>query len=189
MQARLTDFHREREFLRGAIDQLSERATVLEKQRREEEEGARADTEDLKRMIDLLAHGNVANPRVLEARRALLLSQTRALQVTDGLLQIKKQSTEMERKLQHYEDDRKEELLKERQDAEAEAGALKIKRDAAQEKLNLLSLARSRLSVDDASKMEIQVVRKEKNASTKLSVDGDFPLEPGDVIEVAVKAR
>jgi polysaccharide export outer membrane protein len=189
MQARLVDYRRQRDFLRGSITQLGERTTILERQQREEEEGARADTEDLRRMIDLLAKGNVANPRVLEARRALLLSQTRALQVTDGLLQIKKQSTDLVRQLQHFEDDRKTELLKEQQEAAATASILKIKRDAALDKLNLLSLARSRLSVDDASKIEIQLVRKENDASTRLTVDGDYPLDPGDVVEIAVKAH
>jgi polysaccharide export outer membrane protein len=189
LQARLIDYHRERDFLRSSITQLGERTAVMERQQREEEEGARADTEDLKRMIDLLAKGNVASPRVLEARRALLLSQTRALQVTDGLLLIKKQSNDLARQLQHFEDDRKTELLKEQQEAAATASILKIKRDAALDKLNLLSLARSRLSVDDASQIEIQVIRKENEASTRLAVDGDFALDPGDVVEIAVKAH
>ncbi len=112
LQARLTDYRREQDFLRTSVSQLGERSAVLEKQQREEDEGARADTEELKHMIDLLNKGNVANPRVLDARRALLLSQTRALQVTDGALQVKKQSSEVARQLQHLEDDRKTELLK-----------------------------------------------------------------------------
>jgi polysaccharide export outer membrane protein len=189
LQARLTDYRRERDFLRTSITQLGERTAVMERQQREEQEGARADTEDLKRMIDLLAKGNVASPRVLEARRALLLSQTRALQVTDGLLQIKKQSTDLARQLQHFEDDRRTELLKEQQEAAATVSILKIKRDAALDKLNLLSLARSRLSVDDASQIEIQLVRRESDASTRINVNGDFPLQPGDVVEIAVKAH
>jgi hypothetical protein len=43
---------------------------------------------------------------VLDARRALLLSQTRALQGTDEALQIKKQSSDAARQLQHFEHNR-----------------------------------------------------------------------------------
>jgi polysaccharide biosynthesis/export protein len=189
LQARLTDYRREQDFLRTSIGQLGERSAVLEKQQREEDEGARADTEELKHMIDLLNKGNVANPRVLDARRALLLSQTRALQVTDGALQVKKQSSDAARQLQHYEDDRKTELLKELQAADSDVTILKIKRDAARDKLDHLSRVRSRLSLDDASQMEIRVVRGEDGGSTSMIVKGDYQLTPGDVIEIAIKSR
>lgn len=189
LQARLTDYRREREFLQTSISQLGDRAAVLERQQKEEEEGARADTEELRRTIDMLNKGNVTNPRVLDARRALLLSQTRALQVTDGVLLLKKQSTEAERQLQHLDDDRRTELLKDLQEATTATDALKIKRDAALEKLNLASTPRSRFSIDDGSQMEIRLVRDDQGGATKMTVGSDFQLEPGDVIEVAVKTR
>ena len=186
----MTDYRREQDFLRTSIGQLGERTAVLEKQQREEDEGARADTEELKHMIDLLNKGNVANPRVLDARRALLLSQTRALQVTDGALQVKKQSNDAARQLQHYEDDRKTELLKELQTAESDVTILKIKRDAARDKLDHLSRVRSRLSLDDPSQTELRLVRVEEGGGSKsVTVNGDFQLTPGDVIEVAIKSR
>jgi polysaccharide export outer membrane protein len=140
-------------------------------------------------MIDLLNKGNVANPRVLDARRALLLSQTRALQVTDGALQVKKQSSEVARQLQHLEDDRKTELLKELLEAESSVAILKIKRDAARDRLDQLSRVRSRLSMDDASQTEIRLVRGEEGRSTSVIVNGDYQLTPGDVVEIAVKTR
>ena len=189
LQARLTDYRREQDFLRTSVSQLGERTAVLEKQQREEDEGARADTEELKHMIDLLNKGNVANPRVLDARRALLLSQTRALQVTDGALQVKKQSSEVARQLQHLEDDRKTELLKELLEAESGVAILKIKRDAARDRLDQLSRVRSRLSMDDASQTEIRLVRGEEGRSTSVIVNGDYQLTPGDVVEIAVKTR
>lgn len=188
MQARLRDYHRQQDYLRASMAQLSARTAVVEKQQQEEEKGARADDEDLQRMISLLKQGNVANPRVLEARRALLMSQTRALQVADGLLLLKKQATDAARQLQHLDDDRNANLLTERGEAEANVAEMKAKIDAEIRKLSLLSLSRSRLLDGNGSQTNIRLVREIEYHSTTKTIDGDFQLEPGDVVEVLVKA-
>ncbi|MCW2285381.1 polysaccharide export outer membrane protein [Rhodoblastus acidophilus] len=187
MQARALDYAREQDFLRDSINQLSSRTAVLQSRQRDEEEAAKADNEDLRRMVELLKMGNVANPRVLEARRALLFSQTRALQVTDGLLQLQKQSADLTRQLQHLQDDRKTGLLKELKEARAALAETRIKRDAAQEKLKLTSTARSQLLADDNSRLEIRLARETKGRVSTMNVDRDTQLTPGDVVEIKIK--
>ena len=159
----VTDYRREQDFsARPSVDWAN--APRCWKNSSEEDEGARADTEELKHMIDLLNKGNVANPRVLDT---LLLSQV-ALQVTDGALQVKKQSSEVARQLQHLEDDRKTELLKELLEADSSVAILKIKRDAARDRLDQLSRVRSRVLMDDPSQTEIRLVRGEEGRSTSM---------------------
>ena len=87
-QARMADYLRERDFLKSTVDQADERIAVVEKQQAEEEQGSRADTLELKRLVELLSKGQETNPRVTDARRALLLSSTRALQVNVELLEL-----------------------------------------------------------------------------------------------------
>jgi polysaccharide biosynthesis/export protein len=189
VQARMADYTRQQQFLQASVATITNRTAVLQKQQKAEEEGARADDDDLQKMIELLKRGNVANPRVLEARRALLMSQTRSLQVADGLLQLTMQSADLSRQLQHLQDDHKAELLKEAQETQATLAELKVKRDAARERLNLFAMSRARLSVDQPSSVEVALVRDQRNGkSTRETIDGDYPLEPGDVIEVAVIA-
>jgi Flp pilus assembly CpaE family ATPase len=55
LEARMSDFQRERDFLKATADQADERISVVEKLRTEEEEGSRADTVELRRLLDLLA--------------------------------------------------------------------------------------------------------------------------------------
>ena len=189
VQARLADYTRQQQFLQASVATITDRTAVLRKQQKEEEEGARADDDDLQKMIELLKRGNVANPRVLEARRALLMSQTRSLQVADGLLQLNMQSEDLSRQLQHMQDDHRAELMKEAQQTQATLAELKVKRDAVRERLNLFSMSRARLSVDEPSSVEVALVRDKRNGkSARETIDGDYPLEPGDVIEVAVRA-
>lgn len=189
VQARMADYVHQKEFLKASVSTLADRTTVLQKQQIEEEQGAKADDADLQSMIELLKHGNVANPRVLEARRALLMSQTRALQVADGLLQLNMQSADLSRQLQHLQDDHRAALLKEAQEARAAVAELTVKRDAARQKLDLLSLSRAHLSVEDPSRVEVTLVRQEQDGESKrTTIDGNHALEPGDVVEVSVKA-
>ncbi len=189
IQARMADYTRQQQFLKASVATITDRTAVLAKQHKAEEEGARADDDDLQKMIELLKRGNVANPRVLEARRALLMSQTRSLQVADGLLQLNMQSEDLSRQLQHLQDDHRAELMKEAQETQATLAELKVKRDAARERLSLFSSSRAHLSVDEPSSVEVVLVRNTPNGkSTRETIDGDYRLEPGDVVEVAVMA-
>src|SRR5205823_3166206 len=77
----------------------------------------RADSAELQRMINLLSRGQEISPRVTDARRALLLSSTRALQVNVELLELKRQKAEGERNLQRLVDGHRGTWFKELQEA------------------------------------------------------------------------
>ena len=50
-QARMADYQRERDFLKSTVDQADERIAVVDRQQGEEEQGSRADTLELKRLV------------------------------------------------------------------------------------------------------------------------------------------
>ena len=119
LQARMGDYERERDFLKSALDQSDARISVVAKQEAEEQDGSRADNLELRRLIDLLSKGQETNPRITEARRALLLSSTRALQANVELLELQRQKSEMAHRTEHFEDERRIALLKDLEDASA----------------------------------------------------------------------
>ncbi len=187
LEARMGEYERERDFLKSSLDQSDERISVVQKQQTEEEEGTRADTAELKRLLDLLSKGQETNPRITEARRALLLSSTRALQVNVELLDLKRQKSESARRIQQFEDDRRVALLKELEDATSARAVAQIKLEALDTELKM---ARAPLPVQlqgDAPR-RIEVVRQGRNGQTRFLVDEDFALAPGDVIDVALDA-
>jgi polysaccharide biosynthesis/export protein len=57
LEARMGEYERERNFLKSSLDQSDERISVVQKQQAEEEEGTRADTAELKRLVDLGQQG------------------------------------------------------------------------------------------------------------------------------------
>jgi polysaccharide biosynthesis/export protein len=186
LQARVADYKRERDFFKAAVDQSDERIAVVQKQQAEEEEGSRADTVELKRLVELLSKGQETNPRVTEARRALLLSSTRALQVSVELLELKRQRTESEHQAQHFEDDRRIGLLKELQDAAGAKASSRIKFEALESELKIISGSPMPGSLEENMLRTVQVARRTHGASEKSIVDDDFVLMPGDVISVSL---
>jgi polysaccharide biosynthesis/export protein len=187
LEARMGEYERERNFLKSSLDQSDERISVVQKQQAEEEEGTRADTAELKRLVDLLSKGQEINPRVTEARRALLLSSTRALQVNVELLELKRQKSESARRIQQFEDERRVALLKELEDATSARAVAQIKLEALGTELKMARAPLPAQLQGDAPR-RIEVVRQGGNGQTRFLVDEDFALAPGDVIDVALGA-
>ena len=137
LKARLGSYRRQLDFLRAASDQANSRIDVVKKLQSAEEQGASADTTELQRLTDLLSRGQETGPRVTDARRALLLSSTRALQISVELLDLQRQRSESVRAIQKYDDDRRVALLKELQDAGDSAARLRIKEQGIETALRL----------------------------------------------------
>jgi polysaccharide export outer membrane protein len=188
LSARTAEYQREHDFLEAAVTQAADRIAVMEKQRQQEEEGSRADTIELQRLVDLLSRGQEINPRVTDARRALLLSSTRALQVNVELLELKRQQSESARNVRRFEEERRIGLLKELQEAMGAKTMATIKSRALEAELNDLNRGPSPDSSGESLRQTVHVIRRTRNDSKTLAVDDDFLLMPGDVIEVTVQA-
>ena len=89
LAARRTDNMHQRTLLEQSIKQTGEQIRVISEQYEKEKEGSDADTEDLKRALDLYKKGSLTNIRVTAARRAVLLSSTRVLQTSAQLMQMR----------------------------------------------------------------------------------------------------
>jgi len=126
-------------------------------------------------------------PRITDARRALLLSSTRKLQTISQLLYTKRQRDEFSRQLERLDDQRRINLLRDLQDADVRLTQIRSKLQAVGEKLQYTSLMRSQLVRGTGSKPQIAIVRKEGDGRKSFPAEEDSELQPGDVVEVAVR--
>jgi polysaccharide export outer membrane protein len=186
LKVRLADYGREKAYLQRGMAQADAQIGVLTEQVKKEEEGVQADTEELQRALDLFRKGTLLSQRVTDARRAVLLSSTRKLQTEASLMQVRKQQGDLARQLEKLDDQRRIALLQELQEANVRLGEARSKLKVADEKLQYAASAKSQLM---AGKVEarIMVLRKEGNAWKNLPADEEFELQPGDVVEVALR--
>jgi hypothetical protein len=186
LQTEQADYEREKAFLKHSITQGDEQIKVLSEQNAKEEQGAQADAEELQRINELFGKGALVSPRVTDARRAVLLSSTRKLQTAAQLMQVKKQQDDIARQLERLDDQRRIKWLQDLQEARTKIGQIRARLQSVGEKL-LYTAARSQIIRGNEFKQELSVIRKGKSGPERIIVDQDSELQPGDVVEVALR--
>lgn len=184
--ASISDCERQKDYLRRSIVEADKQILVLSEQKQNEDEGIQADAEDLQRARTAFGNGALPSFRVVEFRRAALFSATRQLQTINQLMTVKKSREEFARELEKIDDQRKIRLLAELQDATVKLTGERAKLRSAEEKLQLAGLKPPRSS-DSTSKADITVFRSSMNGRERFTADADTELQPGDVIEVALR--
>jgi len=187
LHVRQGDRQRQKAFLQHAVKQGNEQIAALTEQQTTEQKGAQTDAEELQRSLDLYAKGTLTSPRVTDARRAVLLSSSRALQTTVQLIQLKRQQGETSRQLEQLDDVRHVELLRELQDSQVRLAEIRAKLQGVGDKLAYTSLLKSRVTRGNGPKPEIAVIRKNGDARERLASTEDTELQPGDVVEISLR--
>ena len=118
---------------------------VLSEQQRKEHAGTEVDTDDLQRLQELYQRGNLPVTRILEAKRAILLSSTRELQTAAQAAQVERERGEIGRKLQRLDDQRRLANLSDLQEANVKLARIRSRLEAVGEKLVYTGLVRSQL--------------------------------------------
>ena len=154
-------------------------------QKQNEDEGVQADSQEFQKARAAFGNGSLPSFRVAEFRRAVLYSSTRQLQTTNQLMQVKKSRAEFARELEKIDDQRQIRLLAELQDATVKLAGERAKLRSAEEKLQLAGLRPPRSS-DGASKADMDAIRADLGLERR-PADTDTELQPGDVIEVALR--
>lgn len=187
LKSRQDDFRREKEYLLSGIKQSDDHIGILSEQQKKEEQGVEADTQDLQRAGELFSKGAVPIQRMTDARRGLLLSSTRRLQTVSQLIQVQKQKNDYARQLQRFQDQRRLDLLRELQDTNVRLNQIRARLQGVGEKITYTGMVRSQLARGTGAKPEVIVVRKAEKGRDRLPADEDFELQPGDVVEVALR--
>jgi polysaccharide biosynthesis/export protein len=190
LKLRLLDNQREKAFLQHSIAQTEQQIGVLSEQESQEDQGTRADADELKRALDLFSKGTLTSSRVTDARRAVLLSSTRKLQITAQLMQVKKQQEEYARQLERLGDRRGADLLQELRDSDVALADCRSRLQGAREKVEYMAMARSRLGSDKTeTEPSITIMRKGPKEWESISGNNEFELQPGDVVEVSLRSQ
>jgi polysaccharide export outer membrane protein len=187
LKSRQDDFQREKDYLLNSVKKSDEHNSVLTEQLKREEQGVEADTQDLQRAAELFSKGAVPIQRMTDARRGLLLSSTRRLQTVSQLIQIQKQKDDSSRQLQRFEDQRRFELLHDLQDSNVRLNQIRSRLQGVGDKITYTGIVRSQLARGAGGKPELMVVRKADKGRDRIPADEDFELQPGDVVEVALR--
>jgi polysaccharide biosynthesis/export protein len=181
------DHQREKEFLRRGIKQADEQIVALTEQLQKDEAGLQADTQELQMISNLFSRGASTMPRLSETRRAVLWSATRKLQTASQIMTVKLQRDGFSRQLQKLDDQRRINLRLELQEAGVKLNQIRTKLQAVGEKIRYTGLVRSQLVRGAGNKPQIIVVRKNGTGRERISAEEDFELQPGDVVEVALR--
>lgn len=187
LKGRQDDYLREKEFLQRGIKQADEHIGVLSDQLQKEEAGLQADTRDLQTVTELFTKGAVSMPRLTDSRRALLLSSTRKLQTISQLMITGKQRDDFSRQLERHDDQRRINLRQELQDVTVKLNQIRAKLQSVGEKIQYTALVRSQLVRGTGSKPQVTIVRKDGTSRVRFSAEEDSELQPGDVVEVALR--
>jgi polysaccharide export outer membrane protein len=187
LKTRIADHQRERDYLQRSLKQGKEHAALLTRQEQTEEQGTKADNEELQKLVELFAKGAVASPRVTDARRAVLLSSSRMLQTSAQLMQVQKQQDEIARQLERLEDLYRMALLHDLQEENMKAGQIRARLESVAERLQIAGAMKSPLARGPAHQADIVIHRKADKGWAQLGADEEMELEPGDVVEVSLR--
>ncbi len=104
----------QRAYLERALVQAKARQSILTQQKARQSEAIAADEEEEARVKELLAGGLTNASRVSDARRAVVLTATRLLEVEESLARVELDITRMSREKSQFEEDRMTRLLEAR---------------------------------------------------------------------------
>jgi hypothetical protein len=178
---RAIDHAREKAHLANAIEQADLQIAALTEQQAQEEAGVAADTEELERTLALRGRGMVTQARVIDARRVLLFSSTRALQTSAQLGSVRRQRSELHRDLERADDRLRVRLLAEVQETLPQVATSRARLASIAERLRLAGLP---VPTSDFGEPSFVVVRNGEHGATMLRATLQTPLQPGDVVDV-----
>jgi polysaccharide export outer membrane protein len=181
-----SDFDKEMAFLNRAIKSATDQLAELVEQRDKEKEGEAADSAELQRLSAFNKQGDVTSSRVVDARRAMLLSSTRVLQTEEQIVQITREKEGYARRIEKLKDEGRSEILKQIEDTQLKLAAVNARIAATADKMVYTSTMRSELPLSKLGGPSVTIIRGDHGNRSKIEASEDSVLEPGDVIEISV---
>lgn len=172
-----------RAYFSAAIVQADERLEILRAQRQNHVTAAEFDAEEQARVETLFQRGVVPVARLLDTRRAQLLSSTRLLETDNNLERVELERVRFLGDARIFEEERKRGLLDGLAQTRARIEAAGSRLIAVREELTLNGQAVLEL---DAAQQTTTTVTVFRDDDVLADVAPDFVLEPGDVVDVTV---
>ena len=138
-------------------------------------------------MVKLFGSGSLPSPRVTESRRALLLSSTRRLQTSVELMRLQRQRDDFVRQIERTANQRTITLLRELKESNVRLADLRVRMQALSQKLQPVAGGGALPMGTNDLRAEVTIVRKAGQQWDKFAASEDFDVQPGDVIDVALR--
>ena len=187
LRLQMSDIAKEKEHLQRSLGRSQSQLASLTEQQSKEKEGVTADADEYDTVRALYQRGAVVTTRLNDARRAVLLSSTRALQTTVQVTQLERDKSELARRLERVDDVQAMEAMEKLQIAQDNLTALRSRLNSVNDKLVYTGALRSQLLSGSRSRAVISVFRPNNTAQNKVDAAEDTELQPGDVVEVVLK--
>jgi polysaccharide biosynthesis/export protein len=180
------DYDKEMTFLTRAIQTAADQLAELTEQQAREKEGAAADDAELQRLAAFNKQGDVTSNRVVDARRAMLLSSTRVLQTEEQIIQITREKEGYVRRIDKLKDEVRSATLKDLEESQLRLAALNVRIAATADKMLYTSTMRSQLPMSKLGGPSVTIIRGDRDNRSRVDATEDTVLEPGDVVEISV---
>ncbi len=177
---------KERDHIREMLTAADADIRSLTKRRDTEMSGSTYDEAEYSRINGLYTAGTLPMNRVAEARRVELLSATQALQSQVELERAVKDREILRRSSVALDDDRRMSLLKDKQAAQVKLADIRTKITATAEKMLYVGALKTQLARGTGGRPDLVLFRRGEPGR---KVDEDAALQPGDVVEVALKVE
>ncbi len=187
LRVQMTDIAKEKDHLQRSLNRTQTQFASLSEQQAKEKEGVTADAEDYDTVRALFQRGAVVTTRLTDARRAVLLSSTRALQTTVQLTQLERDKSEVGRKLERVDDVQAMDALEKLQVAENNLATYRSRLNSINDKLVYTGALRAQLLSGSRAQAAIAIYRQSGPSKTQIDAAEDTALLPGDVVEIALK--
>jgi len=186
--SRTENLKKEKSYMERRIAQSDTQIAILTEQQQKEKEAMQTDLDDLKNLKELHDRGTVPITRVMDARRASLVSASRHLQTMAQLEQARKEREEVVRNLAKVEESRRDELLQELQTATLQLSSIRPRLAGLQQKLLAYTgSVRSQSPLGSSARPEISISRRVNDRYEKIVSGENTELLPGDVVEIALR--
>ena len=192
LRVQMSDVSKEKEHLQRALTRSQNQLASLTEQQAKEKEGVTADADEYDAVRALFQRGAVVTTRLTDARRAVLLSSTRALQTTVQVAQLERDKGELTRRLERVDDQQALEAMEKLQVSEDNLAALRSRLNSINDKLVYTGALRTQLLSGSRARASIAVFHPGKAGSGRSGPNltdaaEDTELQPGDVVEVVLK--
>lgn len=187
--ARNEDHRKEKESLAAALKQEDDRYQILTDQLKAEQEDSESDLAEYKQVKQYLERGVMPGTRVAEQRRNVLFSSTRTIQTSAQLAELNQSRVELRRKLEAADNRRRIDLIGELEETRMKLAATQIKLHSVGEKVVYAGMVRSQLVRGTGDSPNITIFRSGRDGEENFAASEDTELQPGDVVEVAVRSE
>jgi polysaccharide export outer membrane protein len=176
----------DKKHLAAALDLADNHVAALELGQKNDQEATKQQADELARVTELSRRGLASASRTTDEQRATVLLRSREMDTAARLAQARQARQEVLRNLEKA-DDRKVRLPQELQAAVVALDGIHSQLTAVGEQLVTTGTMGTQSDGKGRSVSEITIVRRKAGATVKLSATEDTPVEPDDIVEIAIK--